>query len=88
MRLRQSGRLAEAFRFAPYGAVPLLGHLERRPGIGLQPLGEFVYDSAKGVLNTVALDGGMIADHIRFQVRHAPSCTYHAVNQCPWLSVG
>jgi hypothetical protein len=32
-----------------------------------------VYDSSKGALNTVALDGGMIADHIRFQVMRSPS---------------
>ena len=65
----QTGRLEPAFRFAPYSSTPLLAQLERRPGLGPIPLGSFVYEPHKGALQTVALNGDTVVDHIRFQVR-------------------
>ena len=66
----QTGRLEPAFRFAPYSSTPLLGQLERRPGLGPVPLGSFVYDPYnRGPLQTVGLNSDTVVDHIRFQVR-------------------
>lgn len=65
----QIGSLSEAFRFAPRGKGQVFGHLERRKGVGPTELGQFMYDLAKGPLNTVALDGTIPADQIRLQVR-------------------